>query len=89
MGGVPHVEGVLNTELYTIPVKRRQPKEQKSAPNVQKSNSTEKQLEVDSIDLEDKDENLPPGWEKHEGTTNHKKKTNPNDNIHNWIQPSS
>ncbi|XP_043271805.1 protein Fe65 homolog isoform X2 [Venturia canescens] len=67
MGGVPHVEGGLNSELYALPVKRRQPKCQKS--NGITQNQTEKiptGLDTNSIDTEDKDENLPTGWEKHE-----------------------
>lgn len=66
MGGVPHVEGGLNSELYAVPVKRRQPKDQKNNASVQ-NNSQEKPAEVDTTDSEDKDENLPPGWQKHEG----------------------
>ena len=65
MGGVPHVEGVLNSELYAVPVKRRQPKDQKNNATLQ-NNTQEKPSEVDSTDSEDKDENLPPGWQKHE-----------------------
>lgn len=66
MGGVPHVEGGLNSELYAVPVKRRQPKEQKNNAILQ-NNTQEKPTDVDSVDSEDKDENLPPGWQKHEG----------------------
>ena len=66
MGGVPHVEGGLNSELYAVPVKRRQPKDQKNNATLQ-NNSQEKPAEVDTADSEDKDENLPPGWQKHEG----------------------
>jgi len=66
MGGVPHVEGGLNSELYAIPVKRRQPKDQKNNAILQ-NNTQEKPADVDSTDSEDKDENLPPGWQKHEG----------------------
>ncbi|XP_061927232.1 protein Fe65 homolog isoform X2 [Apis cerana] len=65
MGGVPHVEGGLNSELYAVPVKRRQPKDQKNNATMQ-NNSQEKPAEVDTTDSEDKDENLPPGWQKHE-----------------------
>lgn len=53
--GVPHIAGQLNNDLYAIPVKRRSPK------------NTD---EIDSIspDKERYDYNdLPPGWEKHEG----------------------
>ncbi|XP_076760029.1 protein Fe65 homolog isoform X3 [Xylocopa sonorina] len=65
MGGVPHVEGGLNSELYAVPVKRRQPKDQKNNATLQ-NNAQEKPAEVDANDSEDKDENLPPGWQKHE-----------------------
>ncbi|XP_031774506.1 amyloid-beta A4 precursor protein-binding family B member 2 isoform X2 [Apis florea] len=65
MGGVPHVEGGLNSELYAVPVKRRQPKDQKNNATLQ-NNGQEKPAEVDTTDSEDKDENLPPGWQKHE-----------------------
>nr|XP_031834867.1 protein Fe65 homolog isoform X3 [Nomia melanderi] len=65
MGGVPHVEGGLNSELYAVPVKRRQPKDQKNNA-AQQNNEQEKPSEVDTTDSEDKDENLPPGWQKHE-----------------------
>ncbi|XP_071642842.1 protein Fe65 homolog [Temnothorax longispinosus] len=65
MGGVPHVEGGLNSELYAVPVKRRQPKDQKNNAILQ-NNTQEKPSDVDSTDSEDKDENLPPGWQKHE-----------------------
>lgn len=66
MGGVPHVEGGLNSELYAVPVKRRQPKDQKNNAILQ-NNTQEKPSDVDNTDSEDKDENLPPGWQKHEG----------------------
>nr|XP_012138276.1 PREDICTED: amyloid beta A4 precursor protein-binding family B member 2-like isoform X3 [Megachile rotundata] len=66
MGGVPHVEGGLNSELYAVPVKRRQPKDQKNNASLQ-NNAQEKPSEVDTNECEDKDENLPPGWQKHEG----------------------
>ncbi|XP_014476884.1 PREDICTED: amyloid beta A4 precursor protein-binding family B member 2-like isoform X3 [Dinoponera quadriceps] len=65
MGGVPHVEGGLNSELYAVPVKRRQPKDQKNNAILQ-NNTQEKPSDVDGTDSEDKDENLPPGWQKHE-----------------------
>ncbi|XP_076375875.1 protein Fe65 homolog isoform X3 [Megalopta genalis] len=65
MGGVPHVEGGLNSELYAVPVKRRQPKDQKNNA-AQQNNEQEKPSEVDTTDSEDKDENLPAGWQKHE-----------------------
>ncbi|XP_029674687.1 protein Fe65 homolog isoform X2 [Formica exsecta] len=65
MGGVPHVEGGLNSELYAVPVKRRQPKDQKNNAILQ-NNTQEKPTDVDSTDSEDKDENLPSGWQKHE-----------------------
>lgn len=65
MGGVPHVEGV-NNELYAnVPVKRRQPKEKQLQ---QLQNHLDHPNKENSLDSEDKDENLPPGWEKHEGT---------------------
>ncbi|XP_011500533.1 PREDICTED: amyloid beta A4 precursor protein-binding family B member 1-like [Ceratosolen solmsi marchali] len=66
MGGVPHVEGI-NNELYTsLPVKRRQPKD-KSQQHLQNNiGNPDRGLHENSIDSEDKDENLPPGWEKHE-----------------------
>lgn len=67
MGGTPHVEGGLN-ELHNVPVKRRQPKDQKNA--ILQNNVMEKPpaaIDVDTIESKDKDENLPPGWEKHEG----------------------
>lgn len=67
MGGVPHVEGGLNSELYAVPVKRRQPKDQKNNAILQ-NNTQEKPSDVDGTDSEDKDENLPSGWQKHEGT---------------------
>ncbi|RLU15916.1 hypothetical protein DMN91_011673 [Ooceraea biroi] len=67
MGGVPHVEGGLNSELYAVPVKRRQPKDQKNNAILQ-NNTQEKPTDVDSTDSEDKDENLPSGWQKHEGS---------------------
>lgn len=75
MGGVPHVEGGLNSELYAVPVKRRQPKDQKNNAILQ-NNTQEKPSDVDSTDSEDKDENLPPGWQKHEG----KRRSNGRDN---------
>ncbi|XP_034938067.1 protein Fe65 homolog isoform X1 [Chelonus insularis] len=61
MGGVPHVEDGLNSDVYSVPVKRRQPKDQ--IITNQSQNSTEKS---ESPGSEDKDENLPAGWEKHE-----------------------
>ncbi|XP_046600103.1 protein Fe65 homolog isoform X4 [Neodiprion lecontei] len=69
MGGIPHVEGGLNSDLYAVPVKRRQPKEHKDQKDLPLQPSTEKlpaSEDIDAVDSEDKDENLPPGWEKHE-----------------------
>ncbi|XP_015593076.1 amyloid-beta A4 precursor protein-binding family B member 2 isoform X2 [Cephus cinctus] len=67
MGGVPHVEGGLNSELYAVPVKRRQPKDQKNSSLQQPStDKPPSNGDVDTVDSEDKDENLPAGWEKHE-----------------------
>lgn len=67
MGGTPHVEGGLN-ELHNVPVKRRQPKEQKNV--ILQNNVTEKPptaIDIETIESKAKDENLPLGWEKHEG----------------------
>lgn len=66
MGGVPHVEDGLNSDLYAVPVKRRQPKDQ-NITNQLHNNFKEKPDESESPHSEDKDENLPAGWEKHEG----------------------
>nr|XP_046488989.1 protein Fe65 homolog isoform X4 [Neodiprion pinetum] len=69
MGGIPHVEGGLNSDLYAVPVKRRQPKDHKDQKDLPLQPSTEKlpaAEDIDAVDSEDKDENLPPGWEKHE-----------------------
>ncbi|KAK0073779.1 hypothetical protein PV325_009245 [Microctonus aethiopoides] len=63
MGGPPHVDDAINSELYTIPVKRRQPKDQKILN--QSQNIIDKSSD-DCQESEDKDENLPTGWEKHE-----------------------
>lgn len=60
MGGVPHTDEGLNDDIYAVPVKRRQPKDQKT---VNESNDKIS----DDRESEDKDENLPTGWEKHEG----------------------
>ncbi|XP_044577408.1 protein Fe65 homolog isoform X2 [Cotesia glomerata] len=65
MGGVPHVEDGLNSDLYAVPVKRRQPKDQ-NITNQLHNNFKEKPDESESPHSEDKDENLPAGWEKHE-----------------------
>ncbi|XP_008557853.1 protein Fe65 homolog isoform X1 [Microplitis demolitor] len=65
MGGIPHVEDGLNRDLYPISVKRRQPKDQ-NITNQLENNSKEKADESQSPQSEDKDENLPAGWEKHE-----------------------
>lgn len=52
--GVPHIVGQLNNDLYAIPVKRK----------TQKS----EEIENTTPDKERSDDNdLPPGWEKHEG----------------------
>ncbi|XP_044017998.1 protein Fe65 homolog isoform X1 [Aphidius gifuensis] len=59
MGGVPHTDEGLNEDIYAVPVKRRQPKDQKT---VNQSNDKIS----DDRESEDKDENLPTGWEKHE-----------------------
>lgn len=70
MGGVPHVEGGLNSDLYAVPVKRRQPKDHKDQKDLPLQPSSEKISgtgDINTVDSEDKDENLPPGWEKHEG----------------------
>lgn len=64
MGGVPHVDEGLNSDVYAVPVKRRQPKDQKNSIQPPQ-NATEKSPE--SLESVDKDENLPTGWEKHEG----------------------
>lgn len=64
MGGPPHVDDAINSELYTIPVKRRQPKDQKI---INQSQNIIDKSSDDCQESEDKDENLPTGWEKHEG----------------------
>lgn len=67
MGGVPHVEGV-NNELYAnVTVKRRQPKEKLVLNHSANEDDDKVANDVNSIESEDKDENLPSGWEKHEG----------------------
>lgn len=54
---VPHIAGQLNNDLYAVPVKRRPQKSPEDR--------------VDSASTPDKersdDDDLPPGWEKHEG----------------------
>lgn len=49
---IPHVIGQLNSDIYAVPVKRRSP-------------SSPKKLSPPSSPCQD--ENLPAGWEKHEG----------------------
>lgn len=52
---VPHIAGQLNNDLYAVPVKR-------------KSQKSPEDVDCTSPDKERTDENdLPPGWEKHEG----------------------
>lgn len=58
---IPHIAGQLNNDLYALPVKRRQQQQlqQKSLDDI----------DTISPDKERSDESdLPPGWEKHEGT---------------------
>ncbi|OXU27458.1 hypothetical protein TSAR_014227 [Trichomalopsis sarcophagae] len=65
MGGVPHVEGVNNDLYANVPVKRRQHKD-KLQQQLQNNVENPDKNDENSVDSEDKDENLPPGWEKHE-----------------------
>jgi hypothetical protein len=66
-GSVPHIAGQLNNDLYAVPVKRRLPQQQSS---VSPNGSTSPKHSVVSPGTGDQNiglENLPPGWEKHEG----------------------
>ncbi|CAG5103793.1 Similar to feh-1: Protein Fe65 homolog (Caenorhabditis elegans) [Cotesia congregata] len=56
---------LVRNDLYAVPVKRRQPKDQ-NITNQLHNNFKEKPDESESPHSEDKDENLPAGWEKHE-----------------------
>lgn len=55
---VPHIAGQLNNDLYAIPVKRRTQK----SPDDQTDSTSDKERSDD--------DDLPPGWEKHEGMHN-------------------
>lgn len=57
---IPHIAGQLNNDLYALPVKRRQQQQQQKSLD---------DIDTISPDKERSDESdLPPGWEKHEGT---------------------
>ncbi|XP_044736073.1 protein Fe65 homolog isoform X2 [Chrysoperla carnea] len=56
---VPHIQGGLNNDLYAVPVKRRP---QNNSPPI----TGGQHIVNDSPEQERRDENLPPGWEKHE-----------------------
>jgi hypothetical protein len=60
---VPHVTGHLNNDLYAVPVKRRPPQQQSSVSPNGGDSPKHSAGSPGSTDLE----NLPPGWEKHEG----------------------
>jgi hypothetical protein len=60
---VPHIAGHLNNDLYAVPVKRRPPQQQSSVSPNGGDSPKHSSESPDSSDLE----NLPPGWEKHEG----------------------
>lgn len=55
MNCIPHIPGQINNDLYAIPVKRRTQK------------SPEDQVDSTSDKERSDDDDLPPGWEKHEG----------------------
>lgn len=60
---IPHIAGQLNNDLYALPVKRRQQQQQ------QQQQKSLDEIDTISPDKERNDESdLPPGWEKHEGT---------------------
>ncbi|XP_066999304.1 protein Fe65 homolog isoform X2 [Anabrus simplex] len=59
-GGVPHVPGQLNNDLYAVPVKRRPPHSSPSGSDSPKHSSSSPDRETSD------EESLPPGWEKHE-----------------------
>jgi hypothetical protein len=62
-GSVPHIAGHLNNDLYAVPVKRRPPQQQSSISPNGGDSPKHSAGSPGSSDLE----NLPPGWEKHEG----------------------
>ena len=69
-GTVPHIAGQLNNDLYAVPVKRRPPQQQTSV-SPSGSNSPKHSVgSPSSGDQSSDNENLPPGWEKHEGDYN-------------------
>lgn len=66
-GSVPHIAGQLNNDLYAVPVKRRPPQQQSSVSS-NGGNSPKHSVGSPSSGDQSSDlENLPPGWEKHEG----------------------
>ncbi|KAL7289688.1 hypothetical protein TKK_0016411 [Trichogramma kaykai] len=69
MGGMPHVEGVNNDIYAGVPVKRRQPKDKQISQQQRQNNDKQLDKENDegnNADSENKEVNLPLGWEKHE-----------------------
>jgi hypothetical protein len=66
-GDIPHVPGQLNAEeLYAVPVKRRG---RRGSPGSGDNEEEERPLLTGRChdELDDEDEALPPGWERHEG----------------------
>lgn len=66
-GSVPHIAGQLNNDLYAVPVKRRPPPQQSSVSSNGGSSPKHSVGSPSSGDQSSDLENLPPGWEKHEG----------------------
>lgn len=60
---IPHITGQLNDDIYAVPVKTRT----KSSPPQDEGTSSSSLESSTESSINSPQENLPPGWERHEG----------------------
>lgn len=64
---IKHIAGTLNADdLYALPNKKKQ-EVGEVPPEDDDVDGEDKQEDIDAIEDKDKTNDLPPGWEKHEG----------------------
>lgn len=67
---IKHIAGTLNADdLYAVPNKKKQQQVGEVVPDDEEEDEEEKgkQEDIEAIEDKDKTNDLPPGWEKHEG----------------------
>lgn len=66
---IPHITGQLNDDIYAVPVKTRN----KSSPPQDEGTSSSSLGSSTESSNNSPQENLPPGWERHDGNEQYNK----------------